>query len=97
MFWDNIKNELLKYGSVKEWADDFMVIKNHDNICGVAIHSPIEISVISHKYSYGGNEDMFEIMPSVDNMNDVDGYLSEKEVIRAINKIVEKYHILNNK
>lgn len=87
MFWDNVKNELKKYGEVSDWNDGYMSMGKHDFICGLRLTTEKgnDISVVSHKYSYGGDMDLFEIMPSVDDQNDVDGYLTEEEAIKNIN------------
>ena len=86
-FWKRIEEELLKYGEVKIWCDDYMVLPNHDNICGLKLYMDKEqkLSIISHKHSYGGDNE-FEVMPGFDEdyRNDVQGYLSEDEVIEGI-------------
>lgn len=85
MYWDNIIKELSEYGNVEIWKDTFMAMSEHDNIAGVKLRDNADISIISHKFSYGGTQHLFEIMPGTE--GDVDGYLKENEVI-------EKIHLL---
>ena len=65
MYWDNIINELSKYGTVEIWEDEFIVVDGHNDIAGVKLWTDKGnlISIISHKYSYGGTRHLFEIMP----------------------------------
>lgn len=93
MYWNKIKECLIKYGEPEEWSLDWMAIESHDGICGLNIKNKkgnIDISVISHKLSYGGKDDLFEIMPGLDGgENSVDGYLTEEEAIRNIKIIMD--------
>ena len=90
IFWNNIENELGKLElDFEGWNMPSMVIESHDGICGIKINEDKEdeLSIISHKHSYGGKEDLFEIMPGIDG-DDVTGWLSENEIIDIIK---EKY------
>lgn len=88
MFWSNVRNSLVKYGEVEEWNVDYMGMKSHDNICGLRLENKeFNISIISHKYSYGGTEDLFEIMCSLIEDDGIKGYLTEKEAIEYIDSI----------
>lgn len=91
MFWSNIKRELKNLNATcEEWSVEYMVIIEHDNICGIKGKFPNgeDYSVISHKYSYGGDKDEFEIMSSLLE-NEVEGYLSEEEAIEMLRKIAD--------
>lgn len=89
IFWNNIENELDKLElDFDEWNIPSMAIESHDNVCGVKINKD-GLSIISHKHSYGGEEDLFEIMPGIGE-DIVTGWLTEDEVIKVIK---EKYTI----
>ena len=89
MFWSNIKRELKELkATCEEWSVDYMVMYEHDNICGIRGSFPNgqDYSIISHKYSYGGNDGEFEIMASYIE-EEVRGYLTESEAIELLRNI----------
>lgn len=93
MFWSKIRKKLSEYGNVTEWSNDYMVIPEHDNICGLGlIEQGKDISIISHKSSYGGNDDLFEIMPSINEEDEygVDGFLTEEQALQYIDILMNK-------
>lgn len=95
MFWDKIRNEMLKYGEIKEWRVDYKVLPNHDNICGIRLYDKNDndiISIISHKGSYGSDE-QFETMPPIHingGYGDVEGYLSEDDILSSLEGFVRR-------
>lgn len=83
MFWDKIKNELSKHGNTELWSQEFMV-QPQKEYCGIRgkTKQADNISIVSHKFSYGGDEDLFEIW--LDSKEDVEGFLTEEQVIEII-------------
>ena len=67
-----------------------MVLIEHDNICGIRgkFLNGEDYSIISHKYSYGGKDDEFEIMSSWIE-EEVRGYLNETEAIELLRDIAK--------
>ena len=91
MFWSDVKKELRELGATcEEWSVDYMTMAEHNNICGIRGRFPNgqDYSIISHKYSYGGDKDEFEIMSSCFE-DEVRGYLSESEAIDLLREIAE--------
>ena len=52
----------------------------------VKFHS-LNCDFVSHKYSYGGDNGEWEIMPDPDTLNDVRGHLTLDEAIKAVLEI----------
>ena len=89
MFWSEIRKKLIKLGAnFESWSADYMVIESHDSICGLKGVFPNgnNFSIVSHKYSYGGTDDKFEIMAE-SAFDDVEGHLSEEEAIKFLELI----------
>lgn len=88
MFWDRIKDRCEKNNfDYEEWCDVYMLEDNRDGICGIRVYfNGEEISIISHKYSYGGKQGLFEILPY--DSDDVEGFLSEEDVLTKL----DAYH-----
>lgn len=89
VFWDRVIEYLESKGYLNEtWNDSFISL--YDGVCGVRTgnKSTDELSIISHKYSYGGDEGLFEIMPGL-NDDDVTGYLTFDELKEAIDIILK--------
>lgn len=97
MFWSKIKKELAKYGRVEEWGNPYMVLDNHDMICGLRLYINDEeiISIVSHKCSYGENNE-FETMPPIhEDGRDgcVEGWLTEEDILNSLEDFMKRYYI----
>ena len=61
MYWDNIINELSKYGTVEIWEDEFMdIVTGLPSILAIGIVSPYyeyqyKIVYDGHTYSFDGD------------------------------------------
>ena len=67
-----------------------MLSDNGGGICGIKVmkHDKEILSIISHKFSYGGKEGLFEIMTADD---EVEGFLSENKIINILDTLtIEK-------
>lgn len=83
--WFPIIKTLLELGEKDAiiWYYDFIANDDGSNICGIRGQiKGFNYSIISHKYSYGGEQDLFEVMPGIgEESNDVTGWLTVEQVI----------------
>lgn len=82
--WMPIIKTLMEMGEENAtiWLEEFMALPG-EKICGIkGTIDGASYSIISHKYSYGGNKKLFEVMPGIgDDFNDVTGWLDTEDVV----------------
>lgn len=89
MFWNRIREKLNELGATqKEWSQSYMAIPLNGGVCGITgTLNGCEYSIICHRYSYGGEEGLFEVMPDINNNGDVTGNMTESEVFEYLEKM----------
>ena len=82
-FWGNLI-DFLNENNIKyqTYNDEHFCLVDHDNITQIVLKfDELQLSIISHKYSYGGIYGLYEVMTTC---QDVTGYLNIEELKKII-------------